>query len=366
MQEFIDGIREESIKALFACLTLGFGWFAGQRIIAYWDTKKKRHELDIAAATKFHQLYGEFKEVSRLWRAYRYNAPNAPKVPFPPELRLELLRRASAAEGSIEAITVKLAAERVLSEPEIRSLGLFRHAYQKLREAIRDDQPLDWTYDKPEYHLHNELTSRIAHIIASDVRERQEDASGAVETLRQIAAIRPDDWREAIAARGAPPAVAAATGAPREYFRAGSGAVIVNGDGLVLALERADVPGAWQLPQGGLHASEASLGAAFREVTEETGIPQGALELVHAIPEPLAYELPVEARSAKTGRGQVQHWFLFRFLGPDDVIDVTRGGEFRAWCWMPFGRLVEGTADFRKPVYRRLAEDFEEYFQGRA
>jgi putative (di)nucleoside polyphosphate hydrolase len=96
-------------------------------------------------------------------------------------------------------------------------------------------------------------------------------------------------------------------------------------------------------------------------VTEETGIPQSALQLVQAMPEPLAYELPVEARSEKTGRGQVQHWFFFRFFGTDALIDVTRGGEFRAWRWMPFERIVEGAADFRKPVYRRLAEDFQKH-----
>jgi hypothetical protein len=35
---------------------------------------------------------------------------------------------------------------------------------------------------------------------------------------------------------------------PAQYFRAGVGAAIINRGGLVLALERADIPGAWQLP----------------------------------------------------------------------------------------------------------------------
>ena len=59
---------------------------------------------------------------------------------------------------------------------------------------------------------------------------------------------------------------------PAQYFRAGVGAAIVNRGGLVLALERADIPGAWQLPQGGLKASESPLQAVFREVKEETGL----------------------------------------------------------------------------------------------
>ena len=143
---------------------------------------------------------------------------------------------------------------------------------------------------------------------------------------------------------------------PAQYFRAGIGAVILNGKGLILALERADMPGAWQLPQGGLEASEDPLQGALREVAEETGISESDLELLDAYPEPLVYELPASARSKRTGRGQVQYWFLFRFQGVDNVIDVKRGGEFRSWKWMPFDTLLNSAADFRKPVYQRLAE----------
>jgi putative (di)nucleoside polyphosphate hydrolase len=148
---------------------------------------------------------------------------------------------------------------------------------------------------------------------------------------------------------------------PEEYFRAGAGAVVINEKGLVLALERADIPGAWQLPQGGLDAGEEPLAAALRETEEETGIPRGEMELLDAYPQPLAYELPPAARSSRNGRGQVQYWFLFRFSGADETIDAISGGEFRAWQWLPFGQLLEGVADFRRPVYRSLAEGFRKH-----
>jgi hypothetical protein len=48
---------------------------------------------------------------------------------------------------------------------------------------------------------------------------------------------------------------------PTQYFRTGAGAVIANAAGFVLAFERADIPGAWQLPQGGLEAGEEPLQA---------------------------------------------------------------------------------------------------------
>ncbi len=146
-----------------------------------------------------------------------------------------------------------------------------------------------------------------------------------------------------------------------QYFRAGVGAVIFNHERRVLALERADVPGAWQLPQGGLEESEEPFLAVLREVSEETGISPANLDHLDTYPEPLAYELPAFARSPKTGRGQAQFWFLFRFDGGDDYIDLAAGGEFRAWKWMPFDRLIEATVDFRKPVYRKLTEKFESF-----
>ena len=149
---------------------------------------------------------------------------------------------------------------------------------------------------------------------------------------------------------------------PEEYFRAGVGAVIIDGRGFVLSLERVGIAGAWQFPQGGLKEGEEPIYAAYREISEETGIAENELELLESAPELLAYELPQEARSVKTGRGQVQYWFLFRFIGEESCINVERGGEFRAWQWLPFPELLKSTVGFRRPVYRRLAELFERHF----
>ncbi len=148
---------------------------------------------------------------------------------------------------------------------------------------------------------------------------------------------------------------------PAEYFRAGAGAVIIDGRGMVLALERIAIKGAWQLPQGGLKKGEEPLDAAYREIEEETGIVRGNLELLATATEPLVYELPPGARSEKTGRGQVQYWFLFRFHGNDGSINVERGGEFRAWRWFPFAELIDLTVEFRRPVYRKLWGVFKEH-----
>ena len=138
--------------------------------------------------------------------------------------------------------------------------------------------------------------------------------------------------------------------------------MIINDQGLALALERADIANAWQLPQGGLEPSEEPLQAVAREIAEETGITKNNLSLLAIHPELLVYELPASARNEKTGRGQVQYWFLFRFGGLDNTIDVKGGGEFRTWRWMVFEELLHSVAEFRKPVYQRLIEEFQCHF----
>jgi putative (di)nucleoside polyphosphate hydrolase len=140
--------------------------------------------------------------------------------------------------------------------------------------------------------------------------------------------------------------------------------MIVNAAGHVLAIERADIAGAWQLPQGGLEASEEPLLAAYREIAEETGIRRNDLALVKPCSELLVYELPPHARSEKTGRGQVLYWFLFTFVG-DPQRPVTPNRESRGWQWMPFQRLIDGVTSFRKPMYKRLEQEFGRYLEPR-
>ena len=142
------------------------------------------------------------------------------------------------------------------------------------------------------------------------------------------------------------------------FFRANVGAVIVNRIGDVLACERNGIAGAWQLPQGGLDTGEEPLAAAIREIQEETGIGADRLELLRECPEWLSYELPAEMRSEKTGRGQTQRWFLFRYTGDETSIELPADGEFAAWQWIPLVQLAEITVSFRQPVYRRLLTEF--------
>jgi putative (di)nucleoside polyphosphate hydrolase len=144
-----------------------------------------------------------------------------------------------------------------------------------------------------------------------------------------------------------------------DFFRANVGAMIIDSRKYVLAVERLTPKGSWQLPQGGIELLEEPFEAVYREIKEETAIDASDLLLVKQLEEPLMYLLPAKHRSAKTGRGQVQYWFLLEFRGSDDKIKV-KADELRAWKWMPFDELLNIVVEFRRPVYKKLAEQFGE------
>jgi len=143
-----------------------------------------------------------------------------------------------------------------------------------------------------------------------------------------------------------------------QFFRASVGIVVGRADGRVLVFERIDKPGEWQLPQGGLDVGEEPHEASLRELEEETGIGPDLVELIAEHPNWLAYELPPERRRRKTGRGQVQKWFLYRFLGTDDDIDLAPPAgerqEFAAFRWITLADLVTEVWEVRRPIYQAL------------
>jgi putative (di)nucleoside polyphosphate hydrolase len=139
-------------------------------------------------------------------------------------------------------------------------------------------------------------------------------------------------------------------------FRVGVGAVIIDEDGKMLACERNDIHGSWQFPQGGKMPSEDFLEAVYREINEETGIKGRDLKLIHSVSRFLAYEIPTGDRSEKTGMGQVQRWFFFRFSGEDKSITLGDQEEFRAWNWLTMEEVLDRVVYFKREMYQQIAE----------
>jgi putative (di)nucleoside polyphosphate hydrolase len=129
-------------------------------------------------------------------------------------------------------------------------------------------------------------------------------------------------------------------------------AVIRNQDGLVLAGERSDAKGAWQLPQGGVDAGESADQALFRELREEIGTDR--LKVIHKLSEMIRYDFPatMESGPALKYRGQQQTWYLMEFL-PDGMPDLeVSDGEFQDIKWMQPALLVRGIVSWKQGAYR--------------
>lgn len=187
----------EVFKSVLALLLLGATWGVGNRIIVFWDGRKKRQELDIAAAERFQQLYGELKEVARIWRSAKKPRGDSPRPPD--TLQWDLLARVTAAEARYETLVIKLATERELSPEQTMALGLFRQAVQQARNAIRQGKLVPASGFGAEYLAFNDLAAEVACLLGSNARYVNVGTEVGRRNLEAIAKVGSGQWHKRVA-----------------------------------------------------------------------------------------------------------------------------------------------------------------------
>jgi len=143
-------------------------------------------------------------------------------------------------------------------------------------------------------------------------------------------------------------------------LRVGVGIILLNKNNKIFVAKRIDNQKGnyWQMPQGGVDLNEKLLQAAKRELEEETSIK--SVELIKEFDGWLEYNLPKNLLGKiwkGKYRGQKQKWFVMKFLGNDEEINIkTKHPEFLEWKWIELDKLTEVAVNFKLNVYKKIKE----------
>ncbi|KAG5531503.1 hypothetical protein RHGRI_026199 [Rhododendron griersonianum] len=176
-------------------------------------------------------------------------------------------------------------------------------------------------------------------------------------------------------------------------YRPNVGVCLINSDNQVFVASRLNVPGAWQMPQGGIEEGEEPTAAAIRELQEETGIV--SVEIIaevwptnkfhctlsllprwfnRQVPRWLTNDFP-PAVKAKVNRlwggewhGQAQKWFLMRLTKDESEVNLASSEadtEFSEWKWASPNEVIEQAVDYKRSTYEEVMATFRPYLSER-
>ena len=147
-------------------------------------------------------------------------------------------------------------------------------------------------------------------------------------------------------------------------MRSGVGVIILNKENKVFVGKRKDNPvDNWQMPQGGVDKNEDFISAMRRELFEETSIRN--IKILKELDGFFEYELPKNLLGIiwkGKFRGQRQKWFIARFSGEDEEINLnTKNPEFIEWKLVLPDELPKIIVDFKKELYLNLLRNLKEF-----
>ena len=149
----------------------------------------------------------------------------------------------------------------------------------------------------------------------------------------------------------------------KDLYRPNVAMVIVSNDypkrKEIFIAHRSDLDGVWQFPQGGIDEGEEVQEALFRELEEEIGTDKA--KIVGEYPEWISYDFPEKiAKKMKPYKGQTQRYFLLK-LKKSAVINLdTKHPEFDKFKFVSVEDVLNHTAHFKKPVYKKVIKYFIE------
>ena len=138
--------------------------------------------------------------------------------------------------------------------------------------------------------------------------------------------------------------------------------MVLNKKNQIFLAKRIDNPkNFWQMPQGGVDKDEDFYAAAVRELEEETSIK--TVKLIKEIEGLTTYLLPdhlVGIIWKGKYKGQKQKWFVVRFEGEEDEINInTKHPEFLDWKWVNVENLTDEIVKFKFHVYKKIQKELK-------
>lgn len=158
------------------------------------------------------------------------------------------------------------------------------------------------------------------------------------------------------------------TGIATLPFRLGVGMMIIDRYNRVFVGCRRDTRSrSWQMPQGGIDLGETPSAAAMREMEEEIGCNKGYI--IAESKNWYCYRIPnflIPKLWEGKYCGQKQKWFLIRFTGADEDINVnTENPEFNHWKWVEFRDLLKDVVPFKLKLYKSVIREFKQILHNR-